>query len=95
MIINEIKSSARETSQRNHEWDRQKREEVFQRYLRNKVEYPPMPDMPLASNASFEHPAFNILTGNTNYTLRDIASDRRNSIAQMELFDRRQKMSKA
>lgn len=95
MLINEIKATAKDSFQRNQEWDRHKREEIFQRYLRNNVEYPPMPETPLASNASFEHPAFNILTGNTNYTLRDIASDRRNGISQMELFDRRHKQPKA
>lgn len=89
-MINEIKPPAREHYDRGQQWEKENRKAIFERFLRVKPPYPDMPEIPLASNASFENPTFNILTGNTNYVLRDMASDRRGgNTPQMELFDRR------
>lgn len=94
-MIQAIKPVAREADNSFRHWDKQE-DEVFAQKLANaRRRMPDMPEIPLASNASFENPAFNILTGNTNYAIRDMASDRRSEVSQMELFERRAKQPKA
>lgn len=94
-MIQAIKPVAREANNSFRHWDKQEDEVFSQKLAKARTRMPEMPEIPLASNASFENPAFNILTGNTNYIIRDMASDRRGASPQMEMFDRREKLPKA
>lgn len=74
-MIQAIKPTARETYDRSSKWDKEEEARFAQR-LSAASRRPPMPELDIASNANFENPAFNIMTGKTNYTLLEMASKR-------------------
>ena len=74
-MIQAIKPTARETYDRSSKWEKEEEARFAQR-LSAASHRPPMPEIPLASNANFENPTFNIITGKTNYALLEMASKR-------------------
>lgn len=93
-MIQAIRPASREAYDQAYKWEKDEENRFAQR-LQKALRYPDMPEQPLASNANFDNPAFNIIAGSTNYALRAMASDRRLSAAQLELFDRRASTAKA
>lgn len=93
-MIQAIKPVAREAYDQAYKWEKDEESRFAQR-LQKAARYPEMPEQPLASNANFDNPAFNIIAGPTNYALRSLASDRRMNASQMELFERRTAIAKA
>ncbi len=89
-MITSIRPTAREAYDQAYKWEKDEENRFAASLARAKPRYPSMPELPMASNTSFDNPAFNIIAGETNYTLLNLASDRRmESSPQLELFDRR------
>jgi hypothetical protein len=83
-MIQAIRPTAREAYDRGQKWDKEEDARFAQR-LSAMSRRPAMPEIPMASNANFDNPAFNILTGSTNYALHELADIRSHS-RQLELF---------